>query len=235
MIYFLLGFAPGIYWLIYFYKRDKLDPEPRKLVIAAYFLGIAVAFLVMLIQLPINASYFVSAIIMAPIIEEVGKYLTVRVTMYNNKAFNEPMDGIIYASAVALGFASIENGFYLLRASNVSQELLTNVIFIRSLLSVPGHALFSSHWGFALGRKKFSSGSKGIVFRGLLQAILLHALFNFLCLLNQFSAIGLIILLDTMWHMIRKKMKTAALESPFLEAALSDQESRLDQITDPEE
>jgi len=73
MIYFLLGFAPGIYWLIYFYKRDKLEPEPRKLIIMSYFLGIFIAMFIMLIQVPIKSSYFISAVLIAPVLEESGK------------------------------------------------------------------------------------------------------------------------------------------------------------------
>ncbi len=216
MIYFLLGFAPGIYWLLYFYKKDKLEPEPRKLVIFAYFAGIVTALIVILIQLPVNSSYFISAVIAAPIIEELGKFLMVRITVYRNKNFNEPMDGIVYASAVALGFASIENGFYLFRAVNVSKDLLSNVLLTRSLLSVPGHALFSSNWGFALGEHKFFGNRSSSVVKGLLVAILLHGLFNLLCLLRYYSAIGLLILLATMWHIMNLKINKAMKESPFL-------------------
>lgn len=216
MIYFLLGFPPGIYWLLYFYKKDKLEPEPRKLVILAYISGIIAALLVLAIQLPLKSTYFIGAVLLAPIIEESGKFIMVRTTVYRNKNFNEPMDGIIYASAVALGFASIENGFYLLRAVSVSRDLLPNVLLTRSLLSVPGHALFSSNWGFALGEHKFFGNRSGSVIRGFLLAVVLHGLFNYLCLLRYYSAIGLLILLATMWHMINLKIKKASQESPFL-------------------
>ena len=170
----------------------------------------------MFIQLPVKSSFFVSAVLLAPVIEETGKFLAVRSTVYKNKAFNEPMDGIVYASAVALGFASIENGFYLLRAVNVSKDMLSGVLLTRSLLSVPGHALFSSNWGFALGEHKFFGKRSASVIGGLLLAILLHGLFNYLCLVKYYSAIGLLILLAVMWHLINRKIKKALKESPFL-------------------
>ncbi|MFC1888001.1 PrsW family intramembrane metalloprotease [Candidatus Cloacimonadota bacterium] len=220
MIYFMLGFAPGIYWLLYFYKRDKLEPEPRKQIIIAYFAGIFIAIVIMLVQLPIRSSFFVSAVLIAPVIEELGKFLMVRTTVYKNKAFNEPMDGIVYASAVALGFASIENGFYLLKAVNVSKDLLSNVLLTRSLLSVPGHALFSSNWGIALGEHKFFGKRSGSVVKGLLLAILLHGLFNYLCFIRYYSAIGLLILLAIMWYLINRKIKRALKESPFLRKSI---------------
>ena len=220
MIYFLLGFAPGIYWLLYFYKKDKLEPEPRKLVILAYISGIITALIVMMLQFPLKASYFIGAVLLAPIFEETGKFLMVRTTIFRNSNFNEPMDGIVYASAVALGFASIENGFYLLRAVAVSRDLLPNVLLTRSLLSVPGHALFSSNWGLALGEHKFFGNRTGSVVRGLLLAIFLHGLFNYLCLLRYYSAIGLLILLAVMWHILNLKIKKASQESPFLRRKL---------------
>ena len=33
------GFAPGIYWLVYFYKKDWYEPEPKWLVLKAFFWG----------------------------------------------------------------------------------------------------------------------------------------------------------------------------------------------------
>jgi len=130
MHYLILGFAPGIYWLWYFYRRDELEPEPKKLIIRAYMLGILSAGLVLIIQSPIKLGYFSSAVIAAPIIEEFCKFLMVWLFFFRNKNFNEPMDGIVYASTVALGFASIENGLYLFRAHTNSSYMLGNTILM---------------------------------------------------------------------------------------------------------
>ena len=46
--------------------------------------------------------------------EELAKFLAVRLFVYRNKEFNEPLDGIIYAAAAALGFASLENVLYVI-------------------------------------------------------------------------------------------------------------------------
>ena len=46
--------------------------------------------------------------------EEIAKFLAVRLFVYRNKEFNEPLDGIIYAAAAALGFASLENMLYVI-------------------------------------------------------------------------------------------------------------------------
>ncbi len=216
MHYILLGFAPGLYWLWYFYQRDKIEPEPLKLVFISYFLGILAVAITFLVQLPFKWSYFTSAVIAAPIIEESAKFLIVFIFLYRNKNFSEPMDGIVYASAVALGFASIENGIYLFRFSKQAKFLLPNIILIRALLSVPAHALFSSIWGHALGKIKFAK-KKNImsVLLALLLAMILHAAFNFLCNRYIVSSFGLLALIAAMWIFINWKIQRSLEESPY--------------------
>ena len=166
--------------------------------------------------MPFKLNYFVGAVVSAPIFEELAKFLMVWAYLYRNKNFSEPMDGIVYASAVALGFASIENGLYLFRINQQAQFLLSNTILIRALLSVPAHALFSGIWGYALGRKKFDKKSpRFIVVYGLLLAMLLHALFNFLCLIQIYSSFGLLILTAVMWGIMNKKITKAETASPY--------------------
>lgn len=216
MHYLLIGFAPGLYWLWYFYKRDTVEPEPRKMIIAAYLAGIFSVFVVVGIQLPFKIGEFSSAIFAAPIIEELCKFLMVWIFFYRNKNFNEPLDGIVYAAAVALGFASLENGLYLVRGYSKTPEILSNTLIIRAFLSVPGHALFSSFWGYALGRYKCENDAKfTLVLGGLLLAMLMHSLFNFLCLVQIFSSFGLLILTAVMWGIINKKISKAEIDSPY--------------------
>ncbi|HHE37416.1 MAG TPA: PrsW family intramembrane metalloprotease [Candidatus Cloacimonetes bacterium] len=216
MHYLLLGFAPGLYWLWYFYQRDKIEPEPLRLVLISYFLGILAVAITFLVQLPFRWSYFTSAVIAAPIIEESSKFLIVFIFLYRNKNFSEPMDGIVYTSAVALGFASIENGIYLFKFSKQAKFLLPNIILIRALLSVPAHALFSSIWGHALGNIKFSKKKNiiSVVF-ALLLAMILHAFFNFFCNPYIVSSFGLLALLAAMWIFINCKIRRSLDESPY--------------------
>lgn len=217
LAYFFLGFAPGIYWLYYFYKKDKLEPEPKKLLIKMYFLGIISALIVIGIQLPFNFHYIVAAVIIAPILEESAKFLMTYLGSYNNKNFNEPMDGIMYAVAVALGFASIENGFYLFGAAKYSKEMASSLILTRSLLSVPAHALFSSFWGYALGRIKMNStaNKSGLLIIGLFAAMIAHSFFNLFCFMGHLSSLGLLILLAVLWELVKRNISRAEKKSPF--------------------
>lgn len=65
-----------------------------------------------------------------------------------SKHFDEPYDGIVYASAAALGFSCVENAM-LLRANP------DGLVWVaRALLALPAHLFFACSWGYALGRAK---------------------------------------------------------------------------------
>ena len=65
-----------------------------------------------------------------------------------SKHFDEPYDGVVYASASALGFAAVENG-YVLHAHPVG-----GIWIARALVALPAHVFFACLWGYALGRAK---------------------------------------------------------------------------------
>jgi protease PrsW len=147
-----LGFAPGLFWLWYFLKRDKFDPEPLELVRNSFLLGMAAVFPAAVLEGMFQVKSFWVVVAAAPIVEELCKFYAVYWFIYRKADFDEPMDGIIYAAATALGFASVENVFYLL--SSIKDGTVPLVAVARAFLSVPGHALFSIMWGFALGMAK---------------------------------------------------------------------------------
>jgi RsiW-degrading membrane proteinase PrsW (M82 family) len=67
---------------------------------------------------------------------------------FRSKYFDEPYDGVVYASSAALGFASLDNAF-ILRAHPDGY-----VWIARTLLALPAHVFFACLWGWALGRAK---------------------------------------------------------------------------------
>jgi len=112
----ILSIAPGIFWLWYFYKRNTLEPEPKALVAQVFFFGMICLAPAALIEQPFRPYPFVQTVIVAPIVEELIKFLLVYLWIARRTDFNEPMDGIVYASAAALGFASAENALYIASA-----------------------------------------------------------------------------------------------------------------------
>lgn len=67
---------------------------------------------------------------------------------FRSKHFDEPVDGLVYASSAALGFACIENAITL-RGHSVGW-----IWIARTAIALPAHVFFACMWGYALGRVK---------------------------------------------------------------------------------
>lgn len=182
----LLSLLPGLIWIILIYRSDRYDPEPKKNILKAYILGALSVFPTMIIESRLDLGSDLSmAVITAPIVEEVLKFLVFMIFFYHHRDFDEPLDGIIYACSIALGFASLENIFYVFSA--LEYERVYEVAGLRAFLSIPGHFLFSALWGYAAGVTKFRLKRGVTLGAGLMAAILLHAGFNFTA---SISALG---------------------------------------------
>lgn len=168
----VLAIAPGIFVLWYFYHRDRYEPEPLTWVVKVFIYGALATVPAVLLELPFPEG-FLSTVVAAPVIEESMKFLVVYLTVFRDREFDEPVDGIVYAVAAALGFATVENIFYVMGGG-----FETGVL--RAFLSVPGHALFAVFWGYALGVAKFRPRSEWPVLLGggIAGGILMHAAFN---------------------------------------------------------
>jgi len=212
----VLGFAPGIIWVCYFYREDTWEPEPKKLIAKMFLYGTIIALPVLFLETPFLFSELLLAVVAAPIIEELFKFVAVRFSVYKNKEFNEPIDGIIYACTAALGFASIENTFYLFSFFNEGIIAFTAFFIVRALLSVPAHALFSSMWGYALGIAKYRVKSKRlIILGGLITAMVLHSLYNFLLTGLLIGAVGMLKFIPFLWLLVHKKIRELLNKSPY--------------------
>lgn len=179
----IVSFLPGVFYLVLVSRYDRYDRGPRKYLVGVYFLGmfstVPAAFLEMaaldLVITPITglpASHVglmvLSAFLVIGPVEETCKYLAVRST-YEGPHFNDPVDGVVYAVAAAMGFASLENAFYV-------YQFGWETFWLRAVLAIPGHLLFASMWGYQLGRKKFGLG--GDLYKGLALAAFAHGLYD---------------------------------------------------------
>jgi RsiW-degrading membrane proteinase PrsW (M82 family) len=85
-------------------------------------------------------------LVVAPL-REAGKVAAVW-PAFRSRHFDEPYDGIVYATAAALGFAVVEN-YFVLHAHP------TGAVWVaRTLLALPAHVFFACLWGYGLGRAK---------------------------------------------------------------------------------
>ena len=205
----LIAFAPGVFWLWFFLKRNTYRPEPRRLIAATFFLGMLSTIPAGLIHgLLLDDSFLASglndigyaAVVMLFIVgpaEETSKFLAVRLYAYRSLYFDEPMKGLVYATAASLGFASAENLLYVL-------EFGPLVMLGRAPLSTLAHVVFGAFWGYALGKRMeqgkrvhqgaggSSSGSVLVVVAGLACAALVHGLFNVTVLAFPIAAIAIV-------------------------------------------
>jgi RsiW-degrading membrane proteinase PrsW (M82 family) len=67
---------------------------------------------------------------------------------FRSKHFDEPMDGLVYSSSAALGFAMVECALML------SRHPFGWIWIVRTLIALPAHVFFACAWGYALGRAK---------------------------------------------------------------------------------
>jgi len=181
--------APALFWILYFYYKDRLQPEPLLYLGLTYIMGLAVAFaciyffrLLPYLGIPEDPSalmetqrwsFLLYSIGVTGIVEELFKLLPFVIIVLRLKAFDEKIDGIVYASVIALGFASYENTVYLAHMTGFE-------LFGRAFASPLTHTIFSSIWGYTVGiahLKKKSLFSASL--KGLLIAAFLHGLFDF--------------------------------------------------------
>jgi len=86
--------------------------------------------------------------------EEFSKLVVLLIVLYPRKDFVTPYQGLLGAAAVALGFAALENVFYLERYG-------TMTLLVRSVLTVPAHAFFSIPMGVLLAYAKNAPTVRG--------------------------------------------------------------------------
>jgi RsiW-degrading membrane proteinase PrsW (M82 family) len=181
LILLALAIAPGIAISIYVYEKDRFEREPRRLLVISFLLGMAAIFPALFLELileplithenPILYHALIAFAMVAPV-EEIVKFLCLRYYAYRSPNFNEPLDGIIYSVMVAMGFATLENIFY------VMQYGMQNAL-LRMFTAVPAHATFGIAMGYFAGIAKFSRNSFFNLVMGILLAVLLHGAYNF--------------------------------------------------------
>ncbi len=180
---FLLGLVPALFWLWFWLREDKKNPEPILLIIITFIAGMAVVPLALPLQ-KLASNLYIGANVMFiwVVIEETLKYAAALLVIFWNRAVDEPIDYIIYLIAIALGFAALENALFILNPLLLDEYTTVAVTgSFRFLGATLLHVLASSTIGiclaFAFYRSNFLKLAYGCA--GLFIAILLHALFNF--------------------------------------------------------
>lgn len=219
-MFLLLALAPAVILMVYVYFRDKYEKEPVSLILKGILLGAIIIFPVGVIEnfmlglgkdldkIP-KAAF--DGFIVAGATEEAFKFFMVFILIWRNSNFNEKFDGIVYSVSVSLGFAAIENLFYVF--SNNSMQ----VGILRAFTAVPAHTIFGVVMGFYLGMARFSPKNRATwLFKAFAVPWLLHGLYDFLLMSGHpVLLIVFIPFLVLMYRLGLKRMREFNMQSTF--------------------
>ena len=195
----LLVVVPVLFWAAYHYHKDRHLPEPPANLLLCFGLGLLSAAISKGLYVGLEplglrldavaladedgVALFAYAMLAIGPIEELAKLLPFVIVVIRLKAFNEPLDGIIYASFIALGYAAVENYHYL--------DFLTGFeALARGFAGPVIHILFASIWAHWITTAWLRK--QPILLPALLGFVLaagLHGLYDFLVLRYPVSAL----------------------------------------------
>ncbi len=185
---------------------DRYDPEPWWALLLVFTWGALAAcgFSATINSIVAAAAGdAVGAVVSAPIVEEFFKALALLAMSYFwRREFDGVIDGIIYATFVALGFAAVENVVYYSRAEVQSRDMLTATFILRGVVTPWAHPLFTSMTGigFGLARESTRASVKVLApFLGYCAAVFLHAVWNGSAVLSSALHVPLALLLLPLW------------------------------------
>jgi len=159
----IIALIPPLLWLSVFYRQDRLNPEPKSFVFKVMLLGALVqkAVYTPIVSLVFSGSNsgissiggrMIANIILIAVIQESLKLIAVRYSIYPSKEFDEVIDGIIYGSALGLGFAAMTNLGDIIASGGAMLTNVTALVVIETF----AHASITGLSCYILGVSKYS-------------------------------------------------------------------------------
>ena len=189
LILIAAALLPVILLLLYIWKKDP-QKEPTSQLVKAVVCGVVICIPVAILESGIEAFLFgtgggpsniidttIIAFFVAALPEESFKLLALWLILRKNPYFDEHFDGIVYAVCVSLGFAGIENVFYVIQG-----EEWLSVAICRALLAVPGHYSFAILMGYYYSVYHFVNHSPKVAVCILLVPVLAHGIYDALAM-----------------------------------------------------
>lgn len=191
-----LAILPCFIIIFVIYQADLYEKEDVFPLAICFVLGMVITFPLFQIQ-----SYFhhagldntdtilwalFSSFILVSLSEETFKYLALRIFPYKRPFFNEPIDGIVYATMIGMGFATLENLLY-------AYQYGIPTTLLRAVTAVPAHASFAAIMGYFVGKARFETERKQrLLLLGWLIPVGIHGLYDFFIIQEVYD--GLIVL-----------------------------------------
>lgn len=186
----LSAILPAFVLLAMIWKMDYVEKEPPGLLAKLFVFGALTVFSAMLfgslgtdfildLMVPGSLAYLiVDNFIVTALVEEGGKRFVLKKLTWNHPAFDHTFDAVVYAVFASLGFAALENVFYVF-------EYGMSVAIMRAVLSVPGHAIDAVFMGSYYGLAKVCERTgdqkrmRRNLRKSLLVPVLLHGFYDF--------------------------------------------------------
>lgn len=190
VIGFVLSTVAMVGVLLCYLWLDRWEPEPPRLLIMAFLWGASVAVLLSLLFSALfdqvfgtggEEPSFLTIAVGAPLIEEAAKgmFLLLMLTGRRRRELNTLTDCLVYAGLTALGFAWLENIFYIAGGESLGMSLATALM--RLVMGPFAHPLFTTMTGigvyFAM-KQRSAIGKAVALLLGYLAAVLMHGLWN---------------------------------------------------------
>jgi RsiW-degrading membrane proteinase PrsW (M82 family) len=192
----VLAIVPSALWLFFFYRQDRLEPEPKTKIAQVFLLALL---LTDVIGLRLINDWFqvdawataqtltslLASILITGFTIQAIVYIAVRVVVYDTSEFDERMDGIVYGTVAGLGVATLFNLHYII--DNQGVALAPGVIYV--VTRALAQASFGGLLGYFMAQAKFEHRPVWWVPLGLTLAAVLNGLFTWL--IREVSAAGL--------------------------------------------
>ena len=223
-----LAVIPGLLIIIYVYKKDKVEKEPIGLIMKIVFFGVLSCFAAgfleqvesqFLPQYPQGSVEYAltTSFCMAAFVEEIVKFVAMRIGSWRYPGFNYRFDGIVYGVSSAVGFAIYENIMYV-----ASYGLQTAIV--RAFTAIPLHAFCGVFMGviYSYSKKASILGQKGAstayTILALIVPMLIHGTYDTFAFLGERGTIPLLIFVVILYAAAIttiKKMSAADYRSGF--------------------
>lgn len=179
---------PCAIWSFFFYLQDRVEPEPTHYVLAALFVGLALA---KMFGIPCERSVahidtwlytstrslMLGSVFFVGVLHSALFYLGIRYGFYPARELDEPVDGVVYGAFIGSGYAAAQSITYLLAHKGmtlfaIAYTATTNILIYASIAALVG--LF-------VGKAKFGNKPRQVYFiAGIALSSLLAGLYQYL-------------------------------------------------------
>ena len=191
---------PSLLIVSIFVSSDKFK-EPTKEIIKVFLYGILITIPAYFLNTYLSEIWYstnasegiISSFLTAAPVEESLKLAVLYFFVYKMKDFNEPIDGIVYGVTVSLGFATLENIYYVYLLADYYETTSMAMAIGRSFSAVPAHAVFGVFMGYFFMKYSFIKKKDNLLFAFVVPFVL-HGCYNLFLSSNYYISLLLILI-----------------------------------------